>query len=93
MPVGVWGQRHLHFIRQHKKSWYLDLYTSGKLNAYLADINATAEDFFFRVVKEMSAQEGVTEALKEKDQMAWVQRKNNIRERATEIVNQELIFM
>ncbi len=93
MPVGVWGQRHLRFIRQYKKSLYLDLFTSGKLNAYLADINATAEDFFFRVVKEMSAQEGVTEALKEKDQMAWVQRKNNIRERATEIVNQELIFM
>ena len=91
--IGVWGQRHLRFIRQHKKALYLDLYTSGKLNAYLADINATAEDFFFRVVKEMSAQEGVTEALKAKDQMAWVQRKDNIRERATEIVNQELIFM
>ena len=92
MPVGVWGQRHLHFIRQHKKSLYLDLFTSGKLNAYLADINAQAEDSFFRTVNEMSAQEGVTEALKAEDQMAWVQKKNNIRNRATEIVNRELIF-
>ena len=91
--IGVWGQRHLRFIRQNKKAQYLDLYTSGKLTAYLADINAQAEDFFFRVVKEMSAQEGVTEALKAEDQMAWVQKKNNIRNRATEIVNQELIFI
>ena len=91
--IGVWGQRHLRFIRQNKKALYLDLYTSGKLNAYLADINAQAEDFFFRTVNEMSAQEGVTEALKAKDQMEWVQKKNNIRNRVTEIVNQELIFI
>ena len=91
--IGVWGQRHLHYIRQYKKSLYLDLYMSGKLNAYIADINAQAEDLFFRTVNEMAAQEGVTEALKAEDQMAWVQRKNNICNRATEIVNQELIFI
>lgn len=90
--IGVWGQRHLRFIRQYKKSLYLDLYTSGKLSAYLADINTQAENMFFRLVKEMSAQEGVTEVLKAKNQMVWVGQMNNVRERATEIVNQELIF-
>ena len=93
MPVGVWGLRHLRFIRQNKKSLYLDLYASGKLNVYLTDINAQAEDLFLRTVKEMAAQEGVTEVLKAKNQMVWVQRLNNVRERATEIVNRELIFI
>ena len=91
-PIGVWGRRHLRYIRQFKKSLYLDLFTSGKLNAYLDDIDAHAEDSFSRLVKEMAAQEGVTEKLKAENQMAWVQRMNNIRERATEIVNRELIF-
>ena len=91
-PVGVWGQRHLRFIRQYKKSLYLDLFMSGKLNAYLADIDAQAEELFLRLVKEMAEQEGVTETLKAKNQMAWVQRMNNIRERATEIVNRDLIY-
>ena len=91
-PIGVWGRRHLRYIRQFKKSLYLDLFTSGKLNAYLDDIDAHAEDSFSRLVKEMAAQEGVTEKLKAENQMAWVQRMNNIRERATEIVNRNLIF-
>ena len=91
-PIGVWGRRHLRYMRQFKKSLYLDLFTSGKLNAYLDDIDAHAEDSFSRLVKEMAAQEGVTEKLKAENQMAWVQRMNNIRERATEIVNRELIF-
>ena len=91
-PIGVWGRRHLRYIRQFKKSLYLDLFTSGKLNAYLDDFDAHAEDSFSRLVKEMAAQEGVTEKLKAENQMAWVQRMNNIRERATEIVNRELIF-
>ena len=91
-PIGVWGRRHLRYIRQFKKSLYLDLFTSGKLNAYLDDIDAHAEDSFSRLVKEMAAQEGVTEKLKAENQMAWVQRMNNIRERATEIVNREFIF-
>ena len=91
--IGVWGQRHLRFIRLHRISLYLDLYMSGKLNAYLADINAQAEDFFFRTVNIIAAQEGLTEALKAEDQIAWIQRKNNICNRATEIVNRELIFI
>ena len=91
-PIGVWSQRHLRYIRQYKKSLYFDLFVSGKLHAYLADINAQAEDSFSRLVKEMAAQEGVNEKLKAENQMAWVQRMNNIRERATEIMNRELIF-
>ena len=91
--IGVWGRRHLSFIREFKKALYLDLFLSGRLNAYLVDVDSQAEDLFLRTVKEMSAQEGVTEALKAEDQMAWVQRKNNICNRATEIVNQELVFI
>ena len=91
-PIGVWGQRHLRYIRQYKKKLYLDLLMSGKLNAYLADIDDQAEDFFLRLVKEMAATEGATETLKAEDQMAWVQRMNNIRQRATEIVNRDLIY-
>ena len=90
--VGVWGQRHLNYIRQKKKFLYLDLYMSGRLNAYLADVDAQAEDTFFRLVKEMAAREGVTEQLKAEDQMRWVGMMNNIQNRATEIVNIELIY-
>lgn len=90
--IGVWAQRHLRYIRQYKKNLYFDLYVSGKLNGYLAEIEAQAEDMFFRLIKEMSAQVGVTEALKAEDQILWVQRKNNILERAKEIINTELIF-
>ena len=91
-PIGVWGQRHLRYIRQYKKTLYLDLFMSGTLNAYLADINAQAEDLFSRVVKEMATREGVTEKLKEKEQMRWVEMMNNICNRATEIVNTEIIY-
>ena len=91
-PIGVWGRRHLRYIRQFKKSLYLDLFTSGKLNAYLDDIDAHAEDSFSRLVKEMAAQEGVTEKLKAENQMAWVQRMNNIRSRAEEAVLRELVY-
>ena len=90
--IGVWGQRHLRYIRQHNKRLYFDLYLSGTLNDYLAEIDAQAEDFFLRTVKEMAAREGVTESLKAKDQMCWIGLMNNIRSRATEIVNQEIIF-
>ena len=91
-PIGVWGQRHLRYIQQYKKSLYFDLFVSDELNAYLVDVNTQAEDFFLRTVKEMAARDGVTEKLKAEDQMAWVQRMNNIQERATEIVNRGLIF-
>ena len=91
-PIGVWGQRHLRYIRQYKKSLYFDLFVSEKLNAYIADVNTQAEDLFLRIVKEMAMQEGMTEKLKTENQMVWVQRMNNVRERATEIVNRALIF-
>ena len=92
MSIGVWGRRHLNYIRQHKKSLYLDLYMSGRLNAYLAEINAQAEDTFSRLVKETAAREGVTEQMKAEDQMRWVGMMNNIRNSAAEVVNRDLVF-
>lgn len=90
-PIGVWGQRHLHYLKQHRKVLYTNLLTSGKLNSYLADIDKQAEDMFLRLVKQMAEREGVTEQLKAENQMEWVGRMNNIRNRATEIVNADLI--
>lgn len=92
-PIGVWGQRHLRYIRQHKRILYTNLLTSGKLNSYLADIDEQAKDLFFRLVKQMAECEGVTEQLKAENQMEWVGAMNNIRHRAMEIVNTELIFV
>ena len=91
-PIGVWAQRHLRFIKQYKKKLYFDLFLSGRLNGYLAEIEAQAEDMFFWVVKETSARESVTEAMKAENQMLWVKQMNNIRERANEIVNYEMIY-
>ena len=91
-PIGIWGQRHLRYIRQHNKRLYFDLYMTGNLNDYLAEIEAQAENMFFRLVKEMAAREGVMEAMKAEDQMRWVGLMNNIQNRAREIVNRELIF-
>ena len=91
--IGVWGQRHLRYIRQYKRIFYTNLLTSGKLNSYLADIDEQAKDLFFRLVKQMAECEGVTEQLKAENQMKWVGAMNNIRHRATEIVNTELIFV
>ncbi|MBR0537713.1 MAG: TnpV protein [Clostridia bacterium] len=91
--IGLWAQRHLKYIKQHMKSLYFELYVSGQLNGYLAEIETQAEDLFFRVVKEMSVREGVTEALKVNDQMLWVQRMNNVRNRAEEKVNNEIVFL
>ena len=91
-PIGLWGQRHLKYIKQHRKILYINLLTSGKLNGYLANIDKQAEDMFFRLVKQMAEREGVTEKLKSDNQMEWVGQMNNIRSRVTEIVNAELIF-
>ena len=85
-------QRHLRYIKQHHKIRYTNLLTSCKLTAYLADIDEQAEDMFFRLVKQLAEKEGVTEQLKANNQMLWVKRMNNIRNRATEIVNTELIY-
>ena len=91
-PIGAWGQRHLRYLRQHRKALYTELLTSGKLNGYLADLNEQAESVFLELVKQMAAREGVTEQLKVQDQMLWVQRMNNIRNRAMELVNNDLIY-
>ena len=91
-PIGVWGQRHLRYLQQHRKALYTELQITGKLNGYLADLNDQAEAMFFELVKQMSAREGVTEQLKAQDQMLWVQRMNNIRDRAMEVVNNDLIY-
>lgn len=91
-PIGVWGQRHLRYLKQHRKVLYTNLLTSGKLNSYLADIDKQAEDMFLRLVKQMAEREGVSEQLKAENQMEWVGRMNNIRNRAMEIVNAELIY-
>ena len=92
VEIGVWGQRHLRYIQQHHKVRYTNLLTSGKLNSYLADIDKQAEDMFFRLVKQMAEREGVTEQLKADNQMEWVAWMNNIRSRATEIVNHDIIY-
>lgn len=91
-PIGVWGQRHWRYLKEHRRATYATLLTSGKLNSYLADIDRQAEEMFSRLVKQMAEAEGVTEKLKAADPMEWVRRMNNIRNRAMEIVNSELIY-
>ena len=90
--IGVWGQRHLRYLKQHRKVLYSELLISGKLNDYLADLNEQAEAMFSRLVKQLAEKEGLTEALKAENQMLWVQRMNNIRSAAMEIVSSELIY-
>lgn len=84
-PVGLWGRRHLRYIKQHRKGLYTNLLTSGKLNSYLAEKDRQAEEMFSRLVKKMAERESVTEQLKSDNQMKWVARMNNIRSRATEM--------
>ena len=91
-PIGLWGQRHLRYIKYHRKILYINLLTSGKLNEHITDIDKQAEDMFFRLVKQMAEREDVTEQLKADKQMEWVARMNNIRSRATEIINNDLIY-
>lgn len=90
--IGVWGQRHLRYIKQNRKVLFLNLLTSGKLNGYLAGLDKQAEEMFSRLVKQMTKREGVTEQLKADNQMEWVGRMNNICQRATEIVNLDIIY-
>lgn len=93
IEIGIWGQRHLRYIKQHHKVRYVYLLTSGELNGYLADIDKQAEDMFFRLVKQMAECEGVTEQRKADNQIEWVARMNNIRSRASEIVNNDIIYI
>ena len=91
-PIGIWGQRHLRYIRKHKVSLYAELLTTGKLNDYLADLNEQAEELFSRLVKQLSEKEGITEALKAENQILWVQKMNSIRNTAMEVVSNDLIY-
>ena len=90
--IDIWGKRHLRYIQQHQKVRYSHLLTTGRLNAYLHEVDERAETLFFRIVNEMAFSEGITEDLKAQNQLLWVQRMNNIRSRAEEIVNSEVIF-
>ena len=90
--IGVWGQRRLRYLKQHHKILYYNLLTSGKLYCHLADVEEEAQLLFLRLVKEYAEQEGLTEQMKAENQMEWVQRTNNIRERVNEVVNTEMIF-
>lgn len=91
-PIGIWGQRHKRYLKEHRKATYTTLLTNGNLNSYLADIDQQAEEMFSRLVKEIAIREGITENLKLENQMEWVQRINNIRNRVMEIVNNDLIL-
>ena len=90
--IGVWGMRHKQFLKENHRVFYANLLILGKLVAYLDDIEQQANIMFFRLVKEFAEKENVTEELKATDQMLWVQKMNNIRNRVTEIVNEELIY-
>ena len=90
--IGIWGQRHARYLKQHHKILYYNLLTSGKLNAYLTEIDRQAEGLFFRLVNQMAEREGVTERLKAENQMEWVRQMNSIRNRVSEIVYAKIIF-
>ena len=92
-PIGIWGQRHARYLKQHHKIIYMNLLTSGKLNNYLVDIDNQAENLFLQLVKQLAESEDITEELKAKDQMEWVRQMNNIYNRAREVVNSKLIFV
>ena len=91
-PIGIWGQRHARYLKQYHKTLYMNLLTSGKLNGYVANIDAEAEALFFRLVEELAQKENVTKKLKADNQVEWVSRMNNIRSRAIEIVNNDIIY-
>ena len=91
--IGVWGQRHLRYIREHKKALYTSLLTSGRLHSYLADVEEQAQELFDRLMKQRAEREGITETLKTDNQMEWVQRMNALRLAVTETVNADVIFV
>ena len=91
-PIGTWRQRHLDYLKQYRKVTYTNLLTSGKLNAYLANIDRQAQERFKRLIEDMKQAQGITEQLKAENAFEWVQRLNNIRACAREIVNEEIIY-
>ena len=92
LPIGIWGQRHLDYLKQYHKVTYTNLLTSGRLNAYLVEINKQAQERFERLIEGMKQAQGITEQLKAESQFEWVQRLNNIQACAREIVNTEILF-
>lgn len=92
MHIGVWGQRHLRYLREYQRVTYTNLLTSGRLNDYLADIDRQAQERFERLIEGMKQAQGITEHLKAENQLEWVQRLNNIRACAREIVEKEIIY-
>lgn len=91
-PIGIWGQQHLRYLKEHHRVRYANLLTSGELNAYLADIDRQTEELFLRLVKQMANAEGISETLKASNQMEWVRRMNSCRNRASEIVYHQVIY-
>ena len=91
-PIGLWGQRHKRYLQEHNKIFYTTLLTSGKLNEYLVDVDKQTEERFERLVEQMKQSQGITEQLKSENALEWVQRMNNIRACAKEIVEKEIIF-
>ena len=91
-PIGIWGQRHRRYLKEHRRVRYANLLTSGELNAYLADIDRQAEELFLRLVKQMADAEGITETLKASDQMKWIGRMNSCRDRASETVYHQVSY-
>lgn len=92
-PIGTWGQRHLDYLKQYRKVTYTNLLTSGRLNAYLADIDKQAQERFERLIEDMKQAHGITEQLKAENALEWTGKLNNIRACAREIVNNEIIFV
>lgn len=92
-PIGIWGQRHLRYIQKYQNARYTTLLLTGKLNTYLAEIDSRADKILADLTKRMAEQEGITEQLKAQNQMVWVQRMNNIRNAAEEVVNSEVIYV
>lgn len=91
-PIGIWGQRHARYLKQNRKVLYMNLLTSGKLNAYLANIDKQVQERFERLIEGMKQTQGITEQLKTENALEWVGRMNNIRACAMEIVNEEIIY-
>ena len=91
-PIGIWGQRHKEYLKENHKLMYYNLLTQGKLNSYLHDVDVRAKDMYDTLIKQLTENEGIIEQLKAENQMEWVGRMNNIRSRATEIVNTEVVY-
>lgn len=91
--VGIWGQRHLQYLKEHKQLIYINLLTSGRLNEYLVNVDEQAVDMFFRLVKEYADRQGVTEQLKEENPLEWIRKMNNIHICVREVVNNEIIYV